>query len=275
MTTAVIAPPSCEPLDIAEVKLHLKQDIDDDDPLIAAYLASARAYAENVCSKRLVSAGLALRLEHFPCDGIRLVIGPVVAVDSIQYLDTSGVLQTLPDTDYRVDAFSIPARIKPAIGKVWPATMCQEGAVIVTYKAGYLARAIFDATENTVSVENWRPLQVGDSIRLANSGGALPSGLQGKTWYYIQAVIAPGVYTLTAAPGGSVIDLTNTGSGLHFLGQPGINWSAGDLPGTIKAWLLVRTDTAYSHRGENVNTRGGEITPLPYVDRLLDNDRIW
>lgn len=291
MGFSTLSPPVCEPLHVNDVRQHLRQDITDDDNLIGLYLGSARAYAEDLCRKQFVSARMMFKFDAFPTNysggwvvdyGVNMVgnaillpKSPVIEVESIQYIDTGGNQQTVPTTDYIVDLVSEPARITPVFGKIWPISRPQIGAVWVIFKVGYVASCQFNAAADSITISNWKALAVNDVIRLTNSGGALPIGLTERTDFYIQSVISPGVYTLSATSGGAAINLTDAGSGLHFVGQPGINFSAGELPSSIRAWLLLRCDTHYSHRGENVNTRGGEITPLPYVDRLLDNDRLW
>lgn len=283
-----LTPPTCEPIHVNDVRQHIKQDITDDDNLIVAYLGSARAYAEDLCRKQFVAARLLYKLDAFPTiygplvsggdsvpgNAIALPRAPLIEVESIQYIDTGGVTRTVPASDYVVDATSEPPRITPVFGKIWPINLPQIGSVWVNYKAGYVAQALFDATANTITLKNWKTLVVSDVLRLTNSGGALPTGLSAKTDYYVQSVVSPGVYTLAASLGGALIDLTDAGSGINFAGQTGINFTQGELPPTVRAWMLLRCDTAYSHRGENVNARG-ELTALPYVDRLLDNDRLW
>jgi uncharacterized phiE125 gp8 family phage protein len=291
MGFSIIAPPSCEPLHINDVRQHVKQDITDDDNLIEIYLGSARAYAEELTRKQFIAARYQYKFDAFPTNytqgfaidydvslpgnAILLPKAPLIEVESIQYIDTGGNQQTVSSADYVIDAISEPARITPVFGKIWPISRPQIGAVWVTFKAGYIDQAVFDATADTIAVKNWRTLVVSDVIRLSNSGGVLPAVLKPKTDYYVQTVVSPGVYKLSATNGGAAINIADIGTGLHFLGQPGISFSPGELPSTIKAWMLLRCDTHYSHRGETVNTRGGEITPLPYVDRLLDHDRNW
>jgi hypothetical protein len=261
-------------LALAEVKLHLKQDISDDDVLISAFLASARAYAETYCSKQFVSARLALQVDAFPCWELHLMRGPVVEIESIQYLDASGVTQTMSSTDYWLDAYTDPAKLTPALNKSWPATANRGGAVTINYKAGYVAGCTFDAATDAVTVKNWRTLAVNDAVRFSNSGGALPAELQAGMLYYVQSVVSAGVYKLSAASGGAAIDLSGAGTGLHFMAQPGIHWAKPELPPMVRAWLLLRCDTAYSHRGENVNVKR-ELVHMPYVDGLLDSERCW
>ncbi len=270
-----LSPPTCEPLHVNDVRQHIRQDITEDDNLIEMYLGAARQFAENICSKQFVSAKLGMLLNGFPCGAIKINFGPIASIVAVHYRDKNGQWLDIPPEQYQLDARSSVALLKPAPGYSWPATDDGTGSVEIAFYAGYVAQALFNANTNTVSFKNWPALTVGTLIRLSNSGGSLPSGLNPKTDYYIQSIVSPGIYTLSATLGGNAIELNDIGLGLHFMGQPGINFSSGELPYTIKAWMLLRSETQYAHRGEHVNTRGGEITPLPYVDRLLDNDRIW
>ena len=270
-----ITPPFCHPLDLSAVRQHVKQDITDDDDMLSIYLGSAVDYAQKLCTKQFVSARFKLTLPGFPDGVVKIKHGPLVGVESIDYYDAANQLQVLTAAAYHCDASREIAIVESMPGQCWPDTACRRDAVAITFIAGYMAGAQFDATANTVTVNTWRTMAPGEIIRLSNSGGHLPAGLAEKTDYYIRSVVSPGCYTLSLSDGGAAIDLSNAGTGLHFIGQPGIIFGGGELPGNIKAWLLLRINTAFEHRGENVNVRNGEIKPLPYVDRLLDNDRVW
>lgn len=267
-----LTPPACEPLHIDDVRQHLKQDITDDDNLIGIYLASARDYAQKITSKQLIAARFVIKKSSL--GQLKITRGPVVAIESIRYKDTQSQWQTLAADAYTLDASNHVAVVDIANGYSWPSTDGNANSVEIIFIAGYVTQAMFNATANTVTIKNWPTLKVGDVIRLSNSGGGLPYGLQPKTDYYIQSVASPNSYTLAIAMDGTPIDIADIGSGTHFLGQPGINLSDGEIPGTFRAWLLLRCDTAYSHRGETVNAKA-QLSPLPYVDRLLDNDRHW
>lgn len=45
--------------------------------------------------------------------------------------------------------------------------------------------------------------------------GVLPTGLTAGTTYYVKTVLDPDTFTLSATPGGSVINTTGAGSGVH------------------------------------------------------------
>ncbi|MFM0256097.1 head-tail connector protein [Paraburkholderia sediminicola] len=277
MPLQLITAPSAEPLTLAEAKLHLRVDIDDDDTLIGALIAAARDYAQGETHKQMVSARWKQVLDSFPGPSligipygrqytlpghaIYLQRAPVIRVLSIQYLDMTGVAQTMPDTDYTVDYSSEPVRITPVFGQIWPIPLPQIGAVWVNFDAGYAAPVTADAVAGTISAPGWSRLAVGDAVRLSNGGGALPAPLSAMTDYFVQSIVSDGVYKLSATAGGVPIVLTDAGTGQSFVGA---------VPEGLKAWLKIRLSTLYENREEVAIMNRGTIQALPYVDRLLD-----
>lgn len=131
--------PTAEPLTLAETKVHLRvdSDITDQDTLISALIAAAREWAENHTRRSFVQRTLELRLDCFPGE-ILLPRGPVVSVTSVKYTDDSGTLQTVSASDYQTDLYSVPARICPVFGTIWPVPGTGRlNAVVVEYEAGY------------------------------------------------------------------------------------------------------------------------------------------
>ena len=279
MALQLITAPTAEPLDLAEAKLHSRVDVSDDDLLIGAMISAARDYAENLTTKQLVAARWKQVMDSFPGrhaglapygsafslpgNAILLRMHPVIQVLSIQYLDMQGVAQTVDPATYVVDYSTEPVRITPVFGQIWPIPMPQIGSVWVNFDAGYAAP--ITASGNTLAVQGWAPLKVGDAVRLSNSGGALPAPLKPNTDYFVQSVVSPGVYTLAASAGGAALALTNAGTGTSFLGV---------IPEGIKAWMKIRLSTIYENREEVAIMTRGKIDVLPYVDRLLDGFRV-
>jgi len=290
MPLKMLTPPVALPLHVADVRQHLRQDITDDDNLITnIYLPEAVAAAQMETQRQLVAARYQYILDAFPGPSlmgvpmgksfgiprhaIQMPIAPLIQIVSIEYTAMDGSTQTMPAADYTVDLTCDPPRITPVFGKIWPITRPQIGSLRVTFDAGYVASFIANAAANTLVISGWKTLSSGDSVRLSNSGGALPSPLKNQTDYFIQSVVSPGVCTLAASYGGAVIDITDAGSGLNFFGQTGFNGSAGEIPGGILVWILMAVETRYSFRGQLINTPG-IITKNPYVDRLLDPYRM-
>lgn len=130
--------PAAEPLTLVEAKLHLKVDVTADDDLISGLIAAAREWSENYCRRSWVQRTLELRLDCFQGE-IRLPRSPVSSVTSVKYVvDSSGTLRTVSSSDYQVDTYSTPPRIRPVFGGVWPVpTYGTLNAVVVEYVAGF------------------------------------------------------------------------------------------------------------------------------------------
>lgn len=124
-----------EPITLAEAKLHLRVDDTAEDALITALISAARETCEDRIEGTIPVTGWRLTLDSFP-DAIKLPRGPVSSAESVEYIDESGVEQTLSSLDYLVDTASTPGYVVPAYGKAWPETRDQINAVVVEYTAG-------------------------------------------------------------------------------------------------------------------------------------------
>jgi uncharacterized phiE125 gp8 family phage protein len=139
MAIKVIAAPAAL-LTLAELRLHLKLDTTEgvhaDDTLVAALLSAAHEYCEHYTQRSFGSQTLELALDRFPYGAIALARGPVAAIESVKYIDTDLVEQTVAGADYALDDYSTPAWLMPAYGLEWPATGEVANAVKVRYVAG-------------------------------------------------------------------------------------------------------------------------------------------
>lgn len=156
MSLQLVTPPSGEPVSLAETKLHLRVDFNEDDALINGCIAAARQAAEMLTGRQLITARWKLVLDSFPACAILVAKCPVQSVASIQYLDMNGSSQTMSAADYVVDTAYEPARITPVFGKTWPSTLPQIGAVNVTFDAGY-----GPASSVPEGIKSWIKLRVG------------------------------------------------------------------------------------------------------------------
>lgn len=150
MPLLLVTPPAAEPVSLANAKLHLGVDFPDNDALIASFISAAREYAESYTLRQFVTAQWRYILDRFPCQ-IILPKSSCQQVISIQYIDMSGATQTVPSTDYIVDAASDPARIAPGFGKIWPISLPQICSVWVTFDAGYgVAESVPEGIKNWI-----------------------------------------------------------------------------------------------------------------------------
>jgi len=127
------------PISLAEAKHHLRVDGSDDDTYIANLILTATDRAESFQRRTYMQRQRTYVLDSFP-PIIRPPYPPLVSVDSIKYIDTNGVEQTLDSAEYDVDITTEPGRIKPAYEKSWPSIRTVMNAVTITYTAGYASK---------------------------------------------------------------------------------------------------------------------------------------
>lgn len=134
--------PAEEPVTLAEAKVFCQAEADDTthDALIEDILIpTARQACEARTGRALITQKWRRTLDGFPCGGgpIELERAPLVSVQSVKYLDTAGVQQTVDPAVYVVDKDHEPGRIGLAFGQVWPPALWQIASVEIAYTAGY------------------------------------------------------------------------------------------------------------------------------------------
>jgi hypothetical protein len=91
----------------------------------------------------------------------------------------------------------------------------------------------------------------GDQIVVANSGGALPTGLSASTPYFAVNV-TPNKFQLATLPGGAKIDLTTDGTGtntFYVVGSVQFAPAAAnvDTPGVYRLWFQATSGSDVFH----------------------------
>lgn len=129
MTLRVVTAATAEPVTLAEAKKYLRVDVTDDDTLITALITAAREHVEHASGRSWATQTLELTFEEFG-GALELEQGPVTAITSIKYIDTSGVERTLGAGEY-----VLRGEIVQEVD-AWPATYATEDAVKVRYTVG-------------------------------------------------------------------------------------------------------------------------------------------
>lgn len=145
MGLQLIEAPAQEPVTLAQAKNRLRIDdgLTADDALINMLIKAARIYAETETGRSFITQRWRLTRDGFyqrdaDCTQvIALERGTVQSIDTIGYLDTAGQQQTMDLSQVAKDLSSLPARISPLFGAVWPITLPQIAAVTIDYTAGY------------------------------------------------------------------------------------------------------------------------------------------
>lgn len=163
--------PVVEPVTLAEAKLHLRIDSEDDDALITALISSATRWAEDYCDRTFCYTQWTMRADSFygavgspvqfglRADGNNVEgrqgtvpnldlelprppmaqAGTATAVTITYTPSASGTTATLDATEYRVDRQATPGVCRPLYGKTWPSHLVDQNSTTVTWWAGYSA----------------------------------------------------------------------------------------------------------------------------------------
>jgi uncharacterized phiE125 gp8 family phage protein len=106
-----------------------------DDEVLTAAIAYTEA-AEHATSRAFVQQTWRAGFSAFSAEMI-LPKPPLISIAHVAFYDEDGVRRTLDPQDYFVDADAEPAVLRPAPGRIWPATLDRAGAVEVQYSCGY------------------------------------------------------------------------------------------------------------------------------------------
>ncbi len=250
--------PACEPISLNEAKLHLRVDDTASDTLISRLIRTARVSAELFVNQQLVTATWEYTLNAF-ANVIPLPRPPLQSVSSITYIDNNGDTQTVSTDVYEVDVSSLIGRVYLAYGQSWPTTRNEINAVTITFKSGHVTKFTADTSADVITWSNRTPAD-DETYALTNSGGisgALPAGLALATTYY--TINSTGqTCQLATSSGGSAVDITDTGTGTHFLGE---------VPDNIREAMLLYI--AHWHENREAVITGTIASELPAAAKSL------
>lgn len=129
---------STEPVAIGDVRWQLRIDHENDDSDLTDMISEARLDCETKLGDRsLINATCIDRFDGFDDDELELHWGPVSAISSIAYVDTSGDTQTLSTDIYELGQRYGIGIVRLKHNQTWPSTRGHEDVVTVTYTAGY------------------------------------------------------------------------------------------------------------------------------------------
>jgi len=109
MSSILLTPPAVEPLSLAEAKDYLRVAHDDDDAVIAALIASARAHVETQTRRALITQTWRHNLDMWPLDDRVLVLpAPLQGLAAVRVYDEAGDAQAIDLETFVVDTISAP-----------------------------------------------------------------------------------------------------------------------------------------------------------------------
>jgi uncharacterized phiE125 gp8 family phage protein len=141
MALICVTEPVVEPVSLAEAKLHMRVEVTEDDALIAGLITAAREHLESTSRPQLAMLTQTWRYvaDAWPTgDTLELRPWPLQSVTSIKYTSDAGVEATLASSNYVVDIYSEPGRVRLKSTATWPSTtLAALNGLVVEFVAGY------------------------------------------------------------------------------------------------------------------------------------------
>lgn len=152
----LVMAPTAFPVTRDQAKAHVREDSDDFNDQIDAFIEAATEYAEGFQGRALIDQTWDLYLDCWPhavWEGLRRVYAiripkpPLIEVIGMFILDSSGVEQPVDEALYTVDDANEPGRIVWKSG-AWPSLPNLPNAVRIRFRAGYLDQGSSPAVAN-------------------------------------------------------------------------------------------------------------------------------
>lgn len=143
MSLTLISPPAAEPVQLAEIKEHLKVGGGAEDALIAGLIVAARQAIEAKFQIAVMAQTWRLALDRVPETQVILPLSPVLSIDAVGVM-RNGVAEALLPSSYDAQV--------GAVGRLRVNT-APAGALVVTFTAGWPdAAAVPDAMKLAIKL---------------------------------------------------------------------------------------------------------------------------
>lgn len=137
MPSILLSGPAVEPVTLAEAKLFLRVEHDDDDDLIAALVAGSRIHVESQTRRALITQSWRLTRDAWPQSGRLFVLPvPLVSLVAARVYTSATATQALDLSVFTVDKASAPARLAFAAGAL-PSPGRAVAGIEIDITAGY------------------------------------------------------------------------------------------------------------------------------------------
>lgn len=164
--------PLSEPIELIDVQGQIRaDDLSAEASTIAIFIQAVRERAEQITRRALVTQSWELTLDCFPYGPVALPLPPLQTVDSIKYINTDGVEQTLNPALYRVLLGGEPGLVQPVYGTSWPTTLNDLETVKIKFTCGYGPIAPAETLNIPKAIIQWMTLQVANLYENRESQG--------------------------------------------------------------------------------------------------------
>lgn len=136
MRYKITTAPTIEPVSLAEAKLWLKVDGDDDDDLIGSLITAATDYCQQYEGRAYIEQTITAFINTF-AKVVNLPMSPVLSITSVHYLDVDGNWELLDDAFYNLHNTTDPAYIEFDISDISVGVKDCDNAVRIIFTSGY------------------------------------------------------------------------------------------------------------------------------------------
>ncbi len=167
--------PATEPVSLAEAKLHLRVDHDDEDILILSLISAARLHLEHVLGRAFITQGWLYLTDNWPAGHtVDLPLAPVQSIVSVKVYDSDDAATTLSPSTYLLDGLSVPPRLVRRASNTWPKPGRIANGIEVSFVCGHgsLASEVPAPLRQAVLllVAHWyehrQPVEIGDQAEV-------------------------------------------------------------------------------------------------------------
>lgn len=253
-----LAAPTVYPVSLATAKDWLRETTADNDAVITQLIKDATERAETVSKNALVARPVREQFDYF-LPYFELSGYPVLGVRSITYLDSSGVKQTWPLANTRIDRTKGQARITPEYALYFPPTRVIMNSVQITYDIGRIVPVTAVDAAGDILTAPGHYTAADDMVQLSTDGGTLPGGVAAGTVYYSKVPVGD-TLQLAAAAGGAAIDLLAGYAAPVFLGM---------LPNEFKRAIALLIDSWFRNRSDVSPNQVWQMPGNGAADNLL------
>ena len=142
MALVLTAPPTAEPISLADAKAHLRVTGAAEDGLISTLMIAARKQVELAAGLALITQGWSYYLDRWPgTQTIDLPLAPLRVIDNVFVYGEDDVGASIDAAHYFADSVSHPPRLALRTGRVWPPPGRAANGIEIAFHAGFGAAA--------------------------------------------------------------------------------------------------------------------------------------
>lgn len=137
MALILLTGPAEEPVTLADARAHLRLDGTEENALVEALIAAARAALEAETRRAFVTQSWRLTLDDWPEGTVQLPLAPVSEVTAVSIADAEGALLPLDAEIYETALAGDTPRLAARRGQVWPMPATRLAGIAIDFTAGY------------------------------------------------------------------------------------------------------------------------------------------